>query len=927
MTRRGTAPRGTAQRGTARPRVVATLAAAGALAGLALAGLTPVAASAAPSADALPDFRQTKTLVREHLNSDGSTTLVDTREVTVEVDRVSDLYNRERVVVSWTGAHPTGGRTADPFGASGVGQEYPVVILQCRGVENPTAGQEQLSIETCWTTTRNQRAGFQVAARAVWAKDRYAAPAEVAIGGSADPWPAQCPADSAAYRNRLVPFVGADGTEFWNCNLDTIAPEQATDSALPANDLAAATAPDGTGSTPFEVRTDEVNESLGCTDGVDCSLVVIPIMGISCAGEDAECRKEGIWAPGTLRSDTGDGYDATVSATFWWSESNWRNRFVVPLDFAPPPDVCDLLDERAPVNFYGSELLNQATLQWAPAYCLDDSRFKFRHNRSSEALARRQLGTADSVAAFVSEPLASTSTAVAYAPTAVTGWGIGFIADKADNAGEITSLTLTPRLVAKLLTLSYPATPGLRATHCDVSDDDAVEVIRSSEVAARDAARGPLAEGACDVRSRSTRTETVDGAQVEVEYTSITEGRLDLVANPRGITSDPEFIALNPGVPVRGDVAEATLLALSEDSDTMHALTSWIAADDAAMAFLGGEPDENGMRVNGYYEDVALPVGDWPLLDLYVEPSGQTCIVELAGTVPTLNRYAAPVNSLKKTSEALLEAKPTSQVITAGGGPIPCKWESTRQGFGARFMLALTTLADAERYGLAVASLTGADSAVAQAPTQTALAAALPAFTQAGPGQIFEVDQESMAAEAYPGTMVVSTAALLDGLSAADAGSVADFVRIATTEGQVEGRGNGQLPEGYLPIQPSGSTAALYAAAQVSAEAIEQQDPSLLDVEDEDDGGSQPAPSFTSTPSAATRAAATTATPAAGAAAAATVDGLPAAAEPDAVATTSALTQVESTPAGAAVPAMLGMALAGAFGGPLLRALSRRGAA
>ncbi|HMO11708.1 MAG TPA: hypothetical protein PKB06_09455, partial [Actinotalea sp.] len=89
------------------------------------------------------------------------------------------------------------------------------------------------------------------------------------------------------------------------------------------------------------------------------------------------------------------GPDPAVSPYFWWSESNWRNRFGVPLSFALPPNACDVLDPRAPVDMYGSELLNQASLQWAPAYCLRQDRFKFRHNRMPEAVSLRLLGTGE----------------------------------------------------------------------------------------------------------------------------------------------------------------------------------------------------------------------------------------------------------------------------------------------------------------------------------------------------------------------------------------------------------------------------------------------------------------------------------------------------------------------------------------------------
>src|ERR1700754_114883 len=59
-------------------------------------------------------------------------------------------------------------------------------------------------------------------------------------------------------------------------------------------------------------------------------------------------------------------------------------------------------------------------------------------------------------AAFVSSPHRRTSDdPVGFAPTAVTGFAIGYVIDRPNNAGEDTNLRLTPRLVAKLLTQSY----------------------------------------------------------------------------------------------------------------------------------------------------------------------------------------------------------------------------------------------------------------------------------------------------------------------------------------------------------------------------------------------------------------------------------------------------------------------------------------
>ena len=110
-------------------------------------------------------------------------------------------------------------------------------------------------------------------------------------------------------------------------------------------------------------------------------------------------------------------------------------------------------------------------------------------------------------AAFVSSKHEARGTdPVVYAPTAVTGFSIGYVIDRPGNAGEFTDLRLTPRLLAKLLTQSY-------------------------------------------VGSERGR------------------GHPGMSANPVSLNLDPEFQALNPGLDTIAREAAATLLSLSESSD------------------------------------------------------------------------------------------------------------------------------------------------------------------------------------------------------------------------------------------------------------------------------------------------------------------------------------------------------------------------
>jgi hypothetical protein len=521
---------------------------------------------------------------------------------------------------------------------------------------------------------------------------------------------------------------------------------------------------------------------------------------------DTNCRLGGQFSPGTSNFVNG-GVDAAASPALWWSPSNWQNRFSIPITFGLPPDTCDILDPRAPTGFYGSELMAQAALQWAPAYCLDKKRFKFQLNQQSDAAGWNLMESGGGPAAFVSSPHRKTSDdPVGFAPTAVTGFAIAYNIDRPDNGGEYDALRLDPRLVAKLLTQSY----------------------LGSELG---------------------------------------RGHPGMGNNPVSIVNDPEFIALNPGLSRIDQEAAATLLSLSVDSDVVQQLTDWIAHDPEAMDFVNGKPDPWGMQVNPSYKKIRLPRSEWPLLDTYIPQTQNTC--RQANPNVYLSQIAAPVSTLRKVAEALLDGWPNVQTR--------CDYDQVtnlyklgridRQSYGARFMLGVVSLGDAARYGLRTAALqTKKDTYVA--PTEDSLAAAVDLMQLKEPGkpgkggdkggkggkggagneraqgsgakgrpltetqlaelgQPFVLDQADVRKDgkAYPGTTVVYTAAKLRDLDPADAKKVALFIRTATTEGQEEGAGNGELPAGYLPLEKRGPTKKLYELAQRVADAVEAQTP------------------------------------------------------------------------------------------------------
>ena len=791
------------------------------------AGPDPVVTSRNISERSEPEFSVSKTLTREFVNEDGTVLTFPSNTVTVTASETKELRGRQRILISWTGAQPSGGRASNPYGENGLAQEYPVVIVECRGTDDPTLPiEQQVRPETCWTSSVVQRSQItRSESEASWIHDAKATPAAKGRVTGLDPFPAaECSnADVADLYTHLTPFVAASGTVYPACDAAHMPPEAAVGAAFPPAEIAAYSDEEGAGSVQFEVRSDVENESLGCNHKVACTIEVIPINGISCdqpsspqSSSDTACRRGGQFPPGSSNF-ANLGVDQAASPVLWWSASNWSNRITIPIGFGLPPDTCDVLDPRPPTGFYGSELMSQASLQWSPAYCLDKKRFKFQLNQMSDDAGWNVMEGGIGAAAFVSSSHKRRGTdPIGYAPTAVTGFAIGYNIDRPDNAGEFDTLRLNPRLVAKLLTQSYLGS---------------------------DLGRGHPGIG----------------------------------ANPLGIMNDPEFIALNPGLSQITQEAGASLLSLSNDSDIIEQLTDWIAHDSAAMDFVNGKADPWGMKVNPSYKKIKLPRAEWPLLDTYIPQTQNTC--RQANPDVYFSQLAAPVTTLRKIAEALLDGWPNVQTR--------CDFDQVsntyklgrgdRQSYGTRFMLGLVSLGDLERYGLKAAALqTKKDTYVG--PSDASLAAAVDLSQQqppkkgdkgkgdkggqgdgggqddAGsdsarvgatkkfdPTRPFVLDQADVrkSGKAYPGTMVVYTAAKLRELVQEDADKVAMFIRIATSEGQKAGAGNGELPRGFLPITKNGATRKLYDAAQTVADLIEKQTPLPTEA---------PAPSETANP-------------------------------------------------------------------------------
>ncbi|MCW2673220.1 MAG: hypothetical protein JWP14_1809 [Frankiales bacterium] len=796
-------------------RLAPALALAALTAGVVVQQISPAGATTAAGAGSVTT---TRTVQRVQPGADGTANVVDSRTVTLQVSQTRALRSRQPVQVSWTGAHPTGGTVGDPNAAEARQQEYPFVLLECRGTDSATApAAERLRPETCWTGTSRERvATDRDTGFGPWRLDRYETSADrKAQVGVPSPFPKQCD-PSYSPGERWVHFVSAAGKDYAadGASCPSVPPESAVvdNASQPANTTYAVTHLDGRGSTKFTVWTSEDNASLGCGGPITCSLVAVPIMGISCdpaaaalpaadrpSGDAAAratktCEASGAYAAGQPR--IGGSEDVAVSGALWWSASNWRNRITVPLDFAPLNNVCDLTGGASSVNVYGSELATQLTAQWRPAFCLDKTKTPFKHVQLGEPQARNLLQVGTVQAALITDPPATGfATPTVQAPLAMTGFAISYVIDDAGHE-PYTKLRLTPRLLAKLLTESYP--------------------------------------GITPVRD---------------EY-------LALSHNPLDMSQDPEFQALNPGITkgVPDSAAASTILNLSSDSDVERALTSYIAADPEAKAWLAGAPDPWGMVVNPSYTTnpakaghLVLPVDNWPLRDSFepakYDASGVNPCLQAAPS-PILPLIAAPTARLASISLAMQFATSSAQLVCqtvqdqgAAGAKLTAEG---RQTPGFRFVLGVTSLGDAERYDLDTAALqtqvaadadpklAGTSGRTFVSPSDSSLAAAarlLTADDKTGTWSFpyATVPTSAAGAAAYPGAMLLSLAAPTSGLDKPTAKALSELLGYATAQGQSQGLAVGQTPPGYLPLTAANGLGAERAFTLAAAKVVRAQ--------------------------------------------------------------------------------------------------------
>ncbi len=411
---------------------------------------------------------------------------------------------------------------------------------------------------------------------------------------------------------------------------------------------------------------------------------------------------------------------------------------------------------------------------WQAGLCAGGHTFGF--SRIGDAEARAQIGggdlgaahmalvsgAADSSATYASQldyvPVAQSALVVAYNIDYSLYRGTPNYASK--DGTKVHNLRLNQRIVAKLLTQSYPCdTPGVAA------------------------------------------------------------GNPDIASNPRCLTVDPEFLQLNPDFADFTQVEPQGLMVAFGNADAYAHVWSWIRANADAKAFIEGQADGWGMKVNPAYQALGLTEGEpsvsFPKADLHT--NADVADIPPYGTLDMRPYF----NSLDETGLRALRAdgnvktnwdpyKLPAPGAYVAGGP---------QSTGQRFALALTDLATAYKYGLDVASLQGTVSGNFVQPTTESIQKAISSRVATSVAGISATDWTKSVSDAYPLSEVTYSAVNVCSATTDERSAYVAFLKYVGHAGQTLSYESGGLPYGYVPLPSSNQGQIASVAADIAAPA------------------------------------------------------------------------------------------------------------
>ncbi|MGH3769047.1 MAG: hypothetical protein ACRDTX_28510 [Pseudonocardiaceae bacterium] len=664
----------------------------------------------------------------------------------VTVSQTKNLIN-QAVTVTWTGGAPT-----QPQG--GFGTNY-LEIMQCWGDE--ATGPDRTQCQFGGVNTGPL--GTVVASRQVTYSVALVDPKETL----------KVPFGQVAF----VPFwaVGKAKPEGSGAgNTNDFFDAQSTNE-VPA----ARTHGDGTGVEYFEVQTVRQAAGLGCGDpvtadggtkGRSCWLVVVP-------RGDTE-------VDGKTRGENNSLGRALESSPL--SQTNWDKRIFFPLEFLPVGQACPIGSEER--RILGNELMTDAVGSWQPVLCGSGKAYTYTQ-QGDDVVRNLLLGGNSPGLALMTNPIppdqAPADSPLVYAPVGLSGLAIVFnvehqppdpqdptappTPEEEQRGRRFTSMKLTPRLVAKLLTQSY--------FYSVVDPPDAIKNNPSGK------------------------------------------------PNPLGLLTDPEFLDLNPDYKGFTDPNAAAPDALVQlgSADVTSLLWSWVTANQDARDFLAGKPDPSGMVVNPNNQNLPLPTTTFPRNDQScrdVTVSGYKGMFCTQDARPFTNDMHDAGRSAARGDTQGRTPNQVSGAFVTEKGP--------RQVPGRRGLLAVVDAATATRYGLPTAALLNTAGEYV-APTTPSLLAGEAAMKPSTVPGVLMSDPITPDKGAYPLTALTYAVAAPSTLDTTAAKDYAAFVRYGVGPGQQPGIEEGQLPPGLVPLPDALKAQAVAAAAIIEKGATKPPDP------------------------------------------------------------------------------------------------------
>jgi hypothetical protein len=531
-----------------------------------------------------------------------------------------------------------------------------------------------------------------------------------------------------------------DGTWYYSRDCYTQPPPNYTNSSdgnmldptLGTQNLHAATGPSGSGEAGFQILVGTLHTNsffarpafdIQCDSTHPCVLKVVDL---------GKYFKAGYTVPNAVGAhQPGDWSDVVAHAVS------------VPISFAPTPACAPPSSTTPQVNVEGAPSASYALEAWSGQLCSASSPMDVNYAQLGENLARSDFETSATQVAVASSSTGSGTGNRSYvaAPADVSGVAIAFNMIDFKTGLPITTLRLTPRLVAMLVT------------------DSAIY-------------------GA-------------DGFTAAAYYP---------------MTTDPEFLALNPGYHFPEDPFNPGTFGVIEpilegyQGDDTEILTRWIASDADARAFLSGH-DTCGQVLNPNWKGVVYPTS------IFNDLEQNTQFLPLSG-------YYNPITNLATEVADIFYGKAAGYLPPNLGVPNNMKPVDTQ--FNAMFGVFDAT--SAARSGEPTASLLPASTASTIAnyvtesggrcqpkslsafpgfviPDAGGLSLGLGAMTVNADGTL-NSPVSTTTPGAYPLTKVDYLIAPDRNLTPAAATAISDLIRFAGGKGQAPG----VLPFGYSPL-------------------------------------------------------------------------------------------------------------------------------